>query len=280
MGPFIKSGKFHAGTDLVCGDNVVIDVAEEVIVGDRCVLPDNAYLGGRRITIGDDFYGYSWEWQRLDVGRGRRDEEHAVLTVGKRCTFHNNRIDLAQSVLIGDDVGLSPDVYIYTHYYWMSPLLGYPKKYTRVKVGNRVLVGFRSVILPGACVGDDVVVGAQSVVTGLVGYKMSELYAGTVWAGCPAVQVGVVETPPVERRKIILDNLLKEYAASCTYRNFTSQTGAVYPLVFCRGIRADVETLTVHGEEDEYTDDLREFLFKRGIRLYTKRPFRKLSRIR
>jgi hypothetical protein len=57
--PIIKSGKFHAGADFQCGENVVIDVAEEVIVGVRCVLSDNAYLCGRRVEIGNDFFGYS-----------------------------------------------------------------------------------------------------------------------------------------------------------------------------------------------------------------------------
>src|SRR3990167_405962 len=169
--PTIKSGRFQAGADFQCGENVVINVAEEVVVGDRVRLPDNCYIEGRRVKIGNDFYGYDWEWRRLDIGRGRIDEEDAILKVGDCCTFHDNRIDLARHVTIGYYVGLSPEVAIYTHYYWMSPLEGFPMKYAPVQLGDGTIAGFRSVFLPGSDTDRGVVVGANSTVSGyLEGY--------------------------------------------------------------------------------------------------------------
>lgn len=272
--PTIKSGKFHAGIDLQCGDNVVIDVAEEVVVGDRVVLADNTYLGGRRVEIGDDFYGYTWEWQRLDVGRGRRDCEYARFKVGNRVTLHNNRIDLAREVVLGNDVGLSPDVVIYTHHYWLSPLEGYPQAYQDVWVFDGAIVGFRSVLLPGARVGTRAVVGSQSVVRG-------DLPGEGVYAGNPARRVSDVISPTRHQAALRLSTILVEYDRDCAYRGLA--VGMLYlrddyPLVYISNVAFNVEALTVEGEEDKYTDDFRDFMFKRGIRFYTKRPFRRLGR--
>lgn len=271
--PIIKSGRFSAGADLQCGENVVVNVAEEVVVGDRVVLPDNAYLCGRRISIGSDFYGYSWQWRRLDVGRGRIDEEDAILTVGNRATFHDNRIDLSLRVTIGDDVGLSPDVVVYTHGYWLSPLEGYPCQYAPVEIHNGVIIGFRSVLLPGSRVYAGSVVGAQSVVAGWLNPK-------GIYAGNPARLIREVTLPIPEERKRLLKRLVAEYARACEYRGGKAEPTVDYPFVYYRNCRFDVDRFLVNGEEDADTDDIRLFLFKRGIRLYTKRPFKQLGRVR
>jgi len=269
--PTVKSGKFHAGKDCVIGENVVIDVAEEVVFGDRCVIPDNAYLGGRRVTVGDDFYGYSWDFSRLDVGTGRRDDEYAVLTVGSRCTFHNNRIDLACEVVIGNDVGLSPDVVIYTHYYWQSVLRGYPINYSPVVIGDKVLVGFRSVILPRADIGNGVVVGAQSVVSGSLDPRW-------VYAGNPAKKVRSIDYHLNANLPHLFDDLVAQYVRSLDYRGYRNTVATEFPFIHFEGCQVDVVAETLDGTESLYSDDLRDFLFKHGIRVYTERPFRKLPR--
>jgi acetyltransferase-like isoleucine patch superfamily enzyme len=274
MTPYrVKSGKLHAGVDCTFGDGVVVDVAEDVVIGDRCVIPDNAYLSGRSIKIGDDFYGYSWDWRRLDVGRGRRDEEDAVLTVGNRCTFHDNRIDLARRVTIGDDVGLSPEVAIYTHGYWQSELEGFPTKFAPVQIDRGTVIGFRSVILPGVRIEHHAVIGAQSLVTG-------NLYCNGIYGGNPAKRIGLMTKPEGQNSRRSLCLILDAYRQSCLYRGLEIRGPSIsWPLVGLNGTWFDaVNCKVVEGPEDEFTDDLREFLFKRGIRIYTRRPFRKLPR--
>lgn len=264
--PVIKSGRFEAGAFFECGENVVVEVAESVTVGDRCRLADNTYLGGRRITIGSDFYGYA----AMDVGRGRRDDQDAILTVGKRNTWHNNRIDLARHVTIGDDVGLSPDVVAYSHSYWQSFLEGYPWAFEPVVVESGVIVGFRSVLLPGAHVGRNAVIGAQSVVSG-------RLEPDAVYGGNPARLLRTITPYPENHQRIMLDTVLRDYAEACGYRNWTAVAKVDFPKVWYRGCVFDVAKKTVEGDEDEYTDDFRDFLFRRGIRFYSARPFRKLG---
>ena len=270
--PIIGSGKFSAGSNFLCGENVIVDVAEEVILGDNCTLSDNAYLGGRRIEIGNYFYGYSWEWKRLDIGRGRRDEENAVLTVGNRCTFHDNRIDLAHKVEIGHDVGLSPEAVIYTHYYWQSVLEGYPCACAPVWISSGAIIGFRSVLLPASHVGENTVVGAQSVVT-------RALLPDSVYAGNPAELVRGIVPKSSEEQYLWLVAFIPEYQRTLEYRGLPAQELVRwYCCLRFRNCILDCGAGTIEGTEDEFTDDLRTFLFRKGIRIYTQRPFKSLAR--
>ncbi len=270
----VLSGKFHAGTDCVIGDDVTIDVAEEVVVGDRVTLAPGTFLSGRRVVLGDDFFGYDWSHagRALDVGRGRRDDEDAVLTVGSRCTFHDNRIDLARSVTIGDDVGLSPEVVIYTHGYWGSALNGFPCRYEEVSVGDGTLVGFRSTLLAGCRIGRRCVVGAGSVCTG----QMTR--SDTVWAGNPAKSLKYLEVPDLPVRVKLLDRVMQDYEATVKWRRLPVKVLWDYPFVQLAGFEVNVETREYAGPESEFTDDLRWWLFSRGIRCYTKRGFKKLEK--
>lgn len=283
--PKVVSGKFSAGASCVIGRNVVVDVAEEVIIGDRCVISDNAYLCGRRIEVGDDCFFYSHWNKRLEVGLGRRDEEDAILKIGSRATCHDNRIDLAKHVTIGNDVGLSPEVCIYTHSYWQSPLDGYPMRHAPVTIGDGVIVGFRSCILPGASIANNCVIGAQSVVTGLIGN--SEEPDGGIYAGNPAKFVRHVEQPCTMAQRRILDGIIKDYVASCKYRNIDfgeiialDHSGVTDFVTFMRfrGCVFDFEKMTFDGVEDEYVDDLRWHFFKHGLKFFSRRPFTKMGR--
>ncbi len=268
----IKSGKLFVGKDTFIGKDIVVNVAEEVVIGARCVIPDNTHFEGRRIVIGQDFYGYSWDWQRLDIGRGRKDEEDACLVVGNRCTFHSNKIDLARTVSIGNDVGLSPDVTIYTHHYWQSCLEGYPCKYAAVVIGDGVIVGYRSVILAGSYIGENSVIGAQSVVS-------NKLAPGWVFSGNPVKAIRAIRKPDALERRHQLAEIMYAYNRSLEYRDI--QVGGVvvdYPMVQIRECLIDVEARKLSGEEDEFSDDLRECLFKHGIRVYTERRFKKLAK--
>jgi maltose O-acetyltransferase len=70
----------------------------------------------------------------------------------------------AYLVTIGDDVVFAPAVQLLAHDASLWRRIGYTKlKHTRV--GSHVFVGANTLILPGVTIGDDVVIGAGSVVT-------------------------------------------------------------------------------------------------------------------
>jgi maltose O-acetyltransferase len=92
-------------------------------------------------------------------------------------------------VRIGRSCFLAPGVHIYTATHPLDaalrcsgPELGKP-----VRIGDRVWIGGRAVILPGVTIGDDVVIGAGSVVT-------RDVPAGMLVAGNPARVIRPIES--------------------------------------------------------------------------------------
>lgn len=65
---------------------------------------------------------------------------------------------------IGSNVTFASNVCVLVHDGSTKKVLGY-SKVGRVRIGNNVFVGYRSVILPGVTIGDNSIVGANSCVT-------------------------------------------------------------------------------------------------------------------
>jgi maltose O-acetyltransferase len=84
-------------------------------------------------------------------------------------------------ISIGAGTVIGPRVTILAHDASTRHHVGYTR-IDRVRIGRNVFIGTHSVILPGAVIGDDAIVGAGSIVRG-------EIPAGTMWVGNPARQV-------------------------------------------------------------------------------------------
>ncbi|HEY2771481.1 MAG TPA: acyltransferase [Solirubrobacteraceae bacterium] len=129
---------------------------------------------------------------RINVGpgfRARRDltlVAQGELNLGKGL-FCNRGVVIAamQSVTIGDDVRLGERVSVIDSDHVLEPLSDMHARFKEyetkpITIGNRALVSANCVILPGAQIGDDVVVAAGAVVRGTVPPR-------TLVAGVPAV---------------------------------------------------------------------------------------------
>lgn len=88
-------------------------------------------------------------------------------------------------ISIGDNCTFASKVHILAHDASIKKHLGYTK-IGKVVIGNRVFLGVGTIILPGCTVGDDVIVGAGSVVTGNIPPR-------EVWAGNPAKKICSLE---------------------------------------------------------------------------------------
>jgi len=79
-----------------------------------------------------------------------------------QCTILDcNRVE------IGDDVMIGPGVHIYTATHPVDPdeRVEGPEQALPVRIGSRVWIGGRAVILPGVTIGEGTTIGAGSVVT-------------------------------------------------------------------------------------------------------------------
>lgn len=251
------------GKEVTFGHDIDIAVKGIFKLGDYSHLGSNTHMRGRSIFIQDHFYCSGG----LRVGGGGAMNPTANLYIGKRCVMHNNFINLCHGVVIGNDVGLSPEANILTHGYWQNVLEGYPAKFAPVTIGDNVIVGYRSLIMPNVSIAKGSVIGAQSVVSKYITEK-------GIYAGSPARKVGEIKPLTEEQKKNLLIQVLDEYMPIARYHNANTSIRLEYPWVVMGGFHMNVETFSYVGEETEDTDDFRDFLRKFGIRIYTHRPFK------
>ena len=86
---------------------------------------------------------------------------------------------------IGDDCLLSFGITFLTHdgsirtSHFLRPECGLFSQFGRIKIGKRRFIGCHVIIMPGVTIGDEYVIGAESIVT-------KSIPDGEVWAGNPA----------------------------------------------------------------------------------------------
>ena len=258
----IVANDIKIGESVSFGNDVHIRAKGTFSMGNFSRLGNKVEIFGNNIIMGDHLFHSSG----LKVGGGGRQNPNANLLIGNRCTIHNNFINVCEPVVIGDDVGLSPEVSILTHGYWLSVLGGYPASFEGVKIGNGVIIGYRSLILMGVDIIDNCVIGAQSVVT-------KKIDRVGVYAGSPAKFVkDIIPLTRIEKEKIVKE-IIESYVPIAKYHGINSEVRMEFPKIYFKDLVIDVETFYYGGIEDADTDDLRDYLRKWGIRIYTDRPF-------
>jgi acetyltransferase-like isoleucine patch superfamily enzyme len=219
-------------------------------------------MRGNNIKIGKHFYNSSG----LRVGGGGRQHPNANLTVGNQCTFCNNLINICEPVIIGNDVGLSEDVSLITHGFWLNALEGYPVNFAGIKIGDGVIVGYRTVIMMGTEIAPKIVIGANSTVT-------KNLNEHGVYAGTPAKFIKHIVPLTTVQRIEQTEKIISEYIKIANYHNLNPSITIEYPVVSLDNhFFVNFETLEHWGMENEVSDDFRDYIRKWGIRIFTERP--------
>lgn len=118
------------------------------------------YLRKKGVTIGNNVEFFSLQHVHVD------DLNPHLLEIG-------NNVNIVGTEILTHDYGWSVIKGM------TGEILGNQKK---VKIGNNVFIGHGSVVLCGTTIEDNVIVGANSVVSGL-------LKKGSVYAGCPARRI-------------------------------------------------------------------------------------------
>lgn len=152
----IAEGRVEFGFDYLNRGKTSLKMGE----GSRFIIKGSARIcNGCRITI----------------------EKGGLLELG-RDTFinENTRITAYQKIIIGDGCWIAWDVNIIdTDFHSISINGDTGETVKTVRIGNRVWIGARALILKGVTIGDGAVIAAGSVVTG-------DIPAGCLAAGVPA----------------------------------------------------------------------------------------------
>jgi maltose O-acetyltransferase len=258
----IEAGTIEIGNNVHLGKDISIAVKGTFSVGDHSHLGNDINIRGNNIRIGKHLFHSAG----LRIGGGGRQHPDANFSIGDRCTIHNNFINVCEPVEIGNDVGLSPDTSFLTHGYWLSVLEGFPASFSGIKIGNGVIIGYRSLILMSVEIAANTVIGAQSVVT-------KSISRSGIYAGSPAKFIKEIIPLTYEQQKEKLNEIIKTYIPIANYHGITPNIKIEFPFVYMNNFKFNSLTFEYWGDEDVETDDLRDYVRKWGIRIYTERGF-------
>lgn len=175
----LRSARLELGAGAQVGTGGRWWVADSARLGAGSVVDAGADAVCRELTVGQGtFVG-----QRLRIGAGATMEERSIVRIGDGCQIAPDvTLNCTEPVLIGNQVGISAEVAVFTHgYHAGHPVRdGHGAAFAGVELADAVWLGFRSVVLPGVRVGEGTVVAASATVT-------RTLPAGVLAAGVPAV---------------------------------------------------------------------------------------------
>jgi acetyltransferase-like isoleucine patch superfamily enzyme len=300
IAPTVRCGR---GTRIAAGAR--IELNEHFHTGRLGDIGQRVRIVGQRFTAGD----HLWLTDDVVIGGGGARGPRSSVTLGDRVAIMDRvLINVAEPVTIGSDTALSNNVVILTHGMWQPQLHGGTATFAPVRIGASVILYINAVVAPGVTIGDHVVVAAGAVVVQDVPDGCVAI--GNPARISRAVPPMPRDVPP-ERKDEIVRAALDEYALALPLKGVrvtkaggdvivgdldgTRETIRYVPAVrrISTGSSAadvtlahgtlpgalagrchfDLAALTMTGEPTRLSEDLREFLRRRTIRIFTDRRF-------
>jgi serine acetyltransferase len=136
-------------------------------------FPTGAVYGERWIEVGDETMFAELVTLCAGMMPGHDLGDQPVVRVGSRCVIgRGSHIVAHYSISIGDDVYTGPYVYVTDqNHSYADPDAPIGRQWpvnSAVSIGAGTWLGAGAIVLPGACIGENVVVAAGSVVRGKV----------------------------------------------------------------------------------------------------------------
>tara|TARA_R110001583_G_scaffold113252_3_gene263764 strand:+ start:927 stop:1757 length:831 start_codon:yes stop_codon:yes gene_type:complete len=253
------------------GKNVIIEcnnftLGKNSIIKDGCIIRCNNFIAGEGLYM----------CEGVEVGRGGCFGPNSNVYIGDNVgIFENTVINPSDEVHIGNNVGIGGDVMIWTHGAWLDVLKGFPADFGPVKIGNDVWLPARCIVLPNVDIGDNAVIGIGSIIN-------RNIPSGCFAAGSPC-RVIKKECYPRElskiEKQIIVDEILSDWYNLHESKGIkdlvltavkTSTTKE--EIILTQGDNStiyDLEKRTISGYINEVSEDLRDYLRRRGIKIFT-----------
>ena len=271
----INADKIDIHPTVEIGKNVVID-CENVKIGKFCKIGDNVTITCR------SFEADSWlfMWHRVEIGRGGCNGPNSNVKIGSGVgIFENAVINPSEPVEIGDNCGIGADVMIWTHGAWLDITQGFPSDFGPVKIGDNVWLPARSIVLPNVTVGDNVVIGTNSLVN-------KDLPSGCLAAGIPCKVIKENMYPKKlnyeELNKLVWE-IIYDWTKLIRYKgewDFTFEYKNNSDEIFFNYKNQDtiynIIDKTMKGAVNPVSEDFRDYLRRRGIKIYAERFFKSI----
>ena len=145
---------------IVIGDGVSIGAntfikTEYLSIGKMAVIGNESNIVTRYVEIGDLLFSGN----RILIGGGGAFGEKSGIKTGIGCLISSECIiNTSHEVILGDYVGLSPRVQIYTHNHWQNILQGHKASFGPVIIGDNSYITGNVLIAPNVMIGRNVTV--------------------------------------------------------------------------------------------------------------------------
>ena len=270
----INADKIDIHPSVEIGKNVTIDCGT-IKLGEFCKIGDNV------IITCNSFEVDSWlfMWHGVEVGRGGCNGIDSNVKIGKGVgIFENTVLNPSESIEIGDNCGIGADVMIWTHGAWLDITQGFPSDFGPVKIGKNVWLPARSIVLPNVEIGDNVVIGTNSIIN-------RDLPSGCFAAGSPCKVIKENVYPKKlsdEEIEIMITNILEDWLKLIRSKQVTRNIKVryekqnIYLNQSYHETIYNIEERTINGHINNVSEDLRDYLRRRGIKIYTDRFFKSI----
>ncbi len=244
-------------SNILLGRNVFVHPTAQISgadieIGDFAWIGPNVLISGRSINIGRE----AWIGASAIIGGGRAEmgslECGDFLHLGIR-----GQINTANTVLIGDEVGIGMNGMVFSHGAYLSEYDGFPYQDSPVSIGSNVWLPY-AIVTPGVKIGSNVVVAAMSLVN-------RDLPSGCIAGGIPAKVLKEHVYPrniTQEQRIAVLDRIIQEaafYGVEVS-RDSIGETLTQGRTVF------DLPKRRIEGPANSATERLKNLLRRHGIR--------------
>ena len=275
----MKKYNIHPSSKI--GKNVIIE-CNEFNLGPNSIIKDNCKITCTSFTAGEGLY----MCEGVEVGRGGCYGPNSIVQIGNNVgIFERAIINPSDKVTIGDNTGIGAEAMIWTHGSWLDITKGFPADFGPVTIENNVWLPARCIVLCNVVIGKNTVIGIGSIVN-------RSIPEGSLAAGSPCKVIKENYYPKNlsldQKEKLVLDILeewkkLIKYKVGNSYEYFVSynkeetyiELNQVLKGVSCNTVY-DITKKTVQGIENELSEDLRDYLRRRGIKIYTKNNFKSI----
>lgn len=276
----IKAKEIIIGNNCTIADDVKIEVRGVFEIGDCSIIKSGTSIQCEEFRAGE----YLYMSKQVEVGRGGFNNKEAIVHIGDHVgIFENVLINPNSPVTIGNEVGIGTEVMIWTHGAWLDITQGFPADFGPVTIGDNVWIPARTIMLPNTSIGSNSVIGIGSTIT-------KPIPSNVMAAGTPCKVIKENQYPKVLSDKE-LENLINPIIDY--WKNILAPQKGIEDVNLFYDVAAkkielhhkhtsteyDIIAKHMIGDFTPVSEDLRDFLRRRGIKIYTGKPFTSMNKI-
>mgnify|MGYP003108921039 CR=1 FL=1 len=273
--------KYNIHPSAKIGKNVIIECSE-FNLGPNSIIKDNCKITCTSFTAGKGLY----MCEGVEVGRGGCYGPNSKVVIGDNVgIFERAIINPSDQIIIGDNTGIGAEVMIWTHGSWLDVTQGFPADFGPVTIEENVWLPARCIVLANVNIGKNTVIGIGSIVN-------RSIPEGSLAAGSPCKVIKENYYPKKlsleEKEKLVLGILedwkkLVEYKVGSLYKYFVSYNKENTSIELKQALNNipcstfyNITEKTIKGTQNDLSEDLRDYLRRRGIKIFTNNNFKSI----